>query len=186
MMMNTMVGPGMSPVANFWACCDSTESACCCLGATFCPAIAYGVNYANATGNTENQCGACCTPCIMHTLADGVVSAAVNAIPGISDCARSTTVPLACCLRAQHRTAIIDSDQIRRGDEWVSCAGNALIEFFCWGCSAAQIYKTLHNRRALGLAPMEGNPIVGTLYPRNVQLMDNTTQPLLVSTMAHH
>ncbi len=115
-----------------------------CLLACICPPIAYGLNFQEATGDSE--C-ACILPFISHTLLDAVVTPLVC-------CAYHSTgfaLPLACCLRYNHRRVA------------VKAAGAAepkldsfIAEVFCWGCSQAQVKRQR-------LRHCRGNTILGTL-----------------------
>jgi len=165
----------MTGLAPLWGCCDSSDDACCCVASAVCPGIAYGENYALAVRDPHGC--ACCCPCVMHSILDALVPAALTgALPGRQYLAN---IPLGCCLRTWQRSVVVNTYLLLSADQpqqqppqereplWESF----LLETFCWPCSLVQIHKTLKNNGAVAFT---GNSLLGTLVLQPPPAADNT------------
>ena len=146
--------------AALFGCCSDADSACCCIGACACPAVAYGLNYVKATKKSGGE--GCCCPCLAHGAFDSALPTLVHfACPAAS---AVMSVPLGCCLRLTHRrtvlTAYTHSGSSSTKKNNLSLLEDALIELFCWGCSLTQISRVLDAHPA---SRLDGDDVFGTL-----------------------
>jgi hypothetical protein len=155
-------------------CTSGSEEEChCCVFASLCPAIMYGLNYELATttaghiAQKSGDCG-CILPCISHTLVDACVSAIALSVCCGSNL--SVHMPLACCLRYTHRRAAVASASSNE----TKCY-SITVETLCYGCSMSQVNRQLkQNKRqtdaghaaagARKIGQITGNALMGTLH----------------------
>ena len=127
--------------------CHNDDHDCCIfITACFCPAVVYGINYSIIAKGNEDSTYHCLLPCITHSLVDSFLSTfALGACWG-GPCANGgcsgVPLPLACCLRYNHRRTAI---WLQRAEE--AEAMSMLKETFCWGCSLAQVNRQFNLQK---------------------------------------
>ena len=147
-----------------WGCTVNDDECGICIAACICPAVVYGINYSIITKRKDDDShSGCILPCIAHALVDSLLSTiALGACWG-GPCANGgcsgVLLPLACCLRYNHRRAAVWLH-----DDTESKAMSLLYEMACWGCSIAQVNRQFRKRvEAPANKQLKGNNLTGWL-----------------------
>ncbi len=149
-----------------WGCTGNEDECGVFIAACICPTVVYGINYSIITDDSHSSC---IIPCITHALLDSLLSTIAMGACWGGPCANGgcsgVPLPLACCLRYNHRRAAVWLH-----DDTESKAMSLLYEMACWGCSLAQVNRKF-RKRGDALKQLKGNNLTGWLTKNTMSMI---------------
>jgi Cys-rich protein (TIGR01571 family) len=149
-------------------CLGNDEDCGIFIAALFCPAVVYGINYSIVMKTDDSH--SCIMPCIAHALLDSFLST-LACCGGPCVDGRGTPLPLACCLRYNHRRVAL----WMHNDKSESKAMSMVYETLCWSCSLAQVHRQF-KKNGDALLPsgkiVKGNNLTGWLTKNTMNATD--------------